>query len=174
MCKIVRVSWFQSSRFKEVVIIDICKFMRHDFSPISLIPIMIQTELVYQFQLADIPPKHSLFKFTSDFKEHYLFSIYEFACNSLVSTFNNKYNFENLECYVFFIKEISNCLNECLEYEEDLNVKSENYKKFEIKPVYVPNCKKRCKDKSLDINSLNTICLGLFESHLIISKIVKE
>ena len=73
-----------------------------------------------------------------------------------------------------FINELSKCINECMEYEEILNIKCENYKKYEINPIYVPNNKKRSKDKTLNIESLILICRSLFDTHNIIAKLLKE
>jgi hypothetical protein len=139
-----------------------------------IIPFLIYSELIYQFQLPDIPPKNKIYRYISDFKDYSLLHIYENATSFLINIFKQNVKFENLEHYLFFIKELSICLSECMEYEEDLNLKDVNYKKFEIKPIYVPNNRKRTKDKSLDVESFIVICKSLFETHCIIAKLVKE
>jgi len=139
-----------------------------------IIPFLIYTELIYQFQIADLPPKNKIYRFISDFKEFALLHIYENASGFLINIFKQSIKFENLEHYLYFIKELSKCLNACMEYEEDLNIKDENYKRFEIKPIYVPNNKKRSKDKSLDLDLLINLCKSLFDTHSVLVKMIKE
>lgn len=163
----------QSHKFKEIIIEAMRTYKEEN--PIgNVLPLLIYSELIYQFQLPDLPPKNKLFRYISDFKDYSLLSIYDFATGCLINIFNHMIKFENLEDYIFTIKEISKCLSECMEYEEDLNSKHENYKKFEIKPVYVPNGKKRTKDRTIDIETLKTICKSLFETHSVICRLIKE
>jgi hypothetical protein len=63
-----------------------------------------------------------------------------------------------------------------MDYVEDLNTKEDFYKKYEIKPVYVPNSKKFGKNnqKFLDIENLILISESLFDMHNMISIFAKE
>jgi hypothetical protein len=151
----------------------VLKTVKEENSFSMMIPFLIYTELIYQFQLPHLPPKNKLYRYISDFKENALLSIYESATNFLINIFKQDIKFEKIEHCILFINELSKCINECMEYEEDLNIKEENYKKYEIKPIYVPN-KKRTKDKTLNIDSLILICRNLFDTHNIIAKLVKE
>lgn len=139
-----------------------------------MIPFLIFSELIYQFQLPNLPPKNKLFKYISDFKDHALLHIYENATSFLINIFKQHVKFENIDHYLYFVKEIAKCLNECMDYEEDLNIKDENYKKFEIKPVYVPNNKRKSRDKTLDVETLNMIVKSLFDTHCVIARMMKE
>jgi hypothetical protein len=176
LCRIVRISWLTDARFKQVIS-EVLLNIKEENTFSSLIPFLIYSELIYQFQ-SDLPPKnkytiiffiHRLARVISDFKDISLIHIYEYASNFLMNIFKQNFKFEKIEHCLIYINEISKCITECMEFEDDLNVKEECYKKFEIKPVYVPNNKKRCKDKSLDIDGLILITTNLFDTHNIIS-----
>ena len=173
VCRIVRISWLQNEKFKEIID-DVLKTIKEENSFSMIVPFLIYTELIYQFQLSNLPPKNKLYRYISDFKDYALLPIYENATNFLVNIFKQEIKFEKIEHCIMFINELSKCVNECMEYEEDLNIKCENYKKYEIKPIYVPNNKKRSKDKTLNIDSLILICRSLFDTHNIIAKLLKE
>jgi hypothetical protein len=134
----------------------------------------IFSELIDQFQQPDLPPKNKLYRYISDFKDSALFNIYSYSTDFLIGVLN-KIEFEDFNCHLIYFSAIANCINESLEYEEDLNAKDENYKKFEIKPFYIPNNNKRkSRDKSLDIETLLIIISRLLEHNKIFSKLQKN
>ncbi len=176
LCRIVRISWHQSAYFKECVP-KVLRLYKEENTIANVLPFIIFSELIYQFQLGNLPPKNQQTRLIQDFKDNCLISIYELTTESLYNIFVRKLLFENLTHYIYFLREISKVLNECMDYEEDLNVKTENYKKFEIKPIFVPNNHRRNgqrRDRSLDFSTLETICKCLFECHNILTKSVKE
>lgn len=172
LCRIVRIFWFENIKFQGILN-DIISHLREDNIFSMIIPFILFSELISQFQ-SDLPPKSKLYRYISDFKDKALLTIYDNSTNFLINILKQNLKFEKIEYCVIFINELSKCISECMEYEEDLNIKDENYKKYEIKPIYVPNCKKRNKESPLDFDSLVMICRCLFETHSIISKLVKE
>ena len=167
------MSWDQSNKFKEIIN-DITSQIKEESTFSMLTTFLIYSELINQFQSLNLPPKNKTQRIISDFKDYALYPIYETSTNFLMNIFKQQIKFEKIGHCLLFINEIAKCISECMEYEEDLNIKNENYKKHEIKPIYVPNNKKRVKDKTLDIDNLTLICRNLFDTHNIISKLVKE
>lgn len=103
-------------------------------------------------------------------------SIYEYATKVLIAICRREIELENREHYIIFTNEVAKVIIECMDYVEDLNTKEDYYKKYEIKPVFVPNSKKYGKNSSkfLEIDNLILICESLFEMHNIISIFSKE
>ncbi len=90
-----------------------------------------------------------------------------------MSVFTQRIVFETIEMNLYCIDILTKLTIECLDYEDDINVKDDSYKKFEIKPTFIPTTKKiRSKDRTIDINFLIDFCERLFEVHAMINKII--
>jgi hypothetical protein len=124
--------------------------------------------------MPNLPPKNRIYRFISDFKDTSLFNIYTYATEFLIEVLN-KIEFEDFGCHLIYFSTIAICINEALEYEEDLNARDDNYKKYEIRPSYIPNNHKRkSRDKSLNVETLINIITRLFEHNKILSKLQCE
>jgi len=98
--------------------------------------------------------------------------IYETAINSLTNIFFQRMIFESTEMTYSCIDLNAKLVIECLDYEEDLNIKDDSYEKFEIRPTFIPTIKKfRVKDRTIDIEFLITFCTKLFEMHNLMNKL---
>lgn len=100
--------------------------------------------------------------------------IFEYANNILFALFQHEIKTEKIDDFICFINEILKCLNECLDYEDDINAKEDNYSQYEIKPVYIPNNKKRTRDKTLDANLLSNLIQNLFDTYSLILKVTTD
>ena len=136
--------------------------------------IFIFTEIIDQFQQANLPPKSKLLRYVADFKENTLYDIYKHCTFYLDGFFKNQMAFEKFEYSLIFFAEIAKCLNICLDYEDDINYKEDiNMNKYNLKPVYVPNLnsKKRGRiDKRLDAQELDSIVKNLYDTYMYITK----
>ena len=176
LCRIVRLNWFQISEMKNIYE-TIFSYTNEDFSSSLIIPFDIFTELIFQFQSYDGIKNNSIQmnkfqKVVSDFKENTLLKIFNYSMTVLFSLFQKKFKSENMVEFMGYINKVSKCLNECMDYEEDLNAKEDNYSKFEIKPVFIPNNRKRLKDKKLDIEVLCNLAQNLFDTYSTILKAI--
>ena len=174
LCRIVRLNWSQISEMRNIYD-TIFSYTNEDFSPSLIIPFDIFTELIYQFQSYDGIKNNpiqinKMQKVISEFKDSTLLQIFNYSMTILFSLFQHKFKTENMEEFMGYINKISKCLNECMDYEDDLNAKEDNYSKFEIKPVFIPNNRKRLKDKKLDIEVLSNLSQNLFDTYSSILK----
>ena len=154
---------------------DVIACVKDDSIYQSIMPFLVFTELIYQFQSNEVFISSSFYKkkfqkSIIEFKDISLLPIFEYSQNMLLSLFQHQIKTENMEDFIFYINEVIKCLNECLDYEEDLNSKEDNYSKFEIKPVYIPNNKRRTRDKTLDIDVIASLVQNIFDTYLILIK----
>lgn len=92
--------------------------------------------------------------------------------NSLINIFTQKMIFETTEMTYYCTDLNAKLVVECLDYEEDLNIKEDSYEKYEIRPTFIPTVKKvKVKDRTIDIDFLITFCNKLFEVHNMINKL---
>ena len=146
-----------------------------NFSFIMQKPVLIYLELINQFQSAEIPPLNKLKRSIEEFKEKSLTNIYIFAMNNLITFLNDNESFSstNSKKYqndTFFVDICAKLIYECLDYEEDLNIKDFNFNKFQIKPGNIPNGKRvKLKDKQININSMIEFINAIFKVHNAIS-----
>jgi hypothetical protein len=138
-------------------------------------PILIYLELLHQFQSSEISPLNKLKKSIEEFKEKCLNNIYIFAMNNLIIFLNHRECFSsaNSKKYqndTFFVDICAKLIYECLDFEEDLNIKDYNFNKFQIKPGNIPNSKKvKLRDKQININSMIEFFNSIFRVHNAIS-----
>ena len=77
-----------------------------------------------------------------------------------------------MEMNLISINELSKLIIECLDYEEDLNIKEDSYEKFEIKPTFIPNIKKfKSRDKTINLDFMSEFCEKLFDVHAMMNKL---
>ena len=169
-CTLVRITWFKIAELKNVLN-DIVSFIKEDNNFYILITSFeILKELVYIFQTNIQNQKQFNKKVITEFKDIILLQIFDYAYNILNKIFLRKINILNFEMQINLINEIVLMLNEVLDFEEDLNIKLIGYKKYELKTYYIPNNKKRCRDKSIDFEILYKIINGLFDFYTMIIK----
>ena len=148
-------------------------------SNILKILIEIFTEVIYQFQTNFGLNKNTiqmnkyfgtLFGTLEEFKEASLIGIFNYTCDVVQNIINHKIQTDNLKDMLQLSKQVVLCLLECLDYSEDINIKEENYNKYEIKPTYIPSPRRRGKDKKLNIIFLLGLCQNLFDLYNMIIK----
>jgi hypothetical protein len=138
-------------------------------------PILIYLELLSQFQSSEIPPFDKLKKSIEEFKEKCLNHIYIFAMNNLIIFLNHRESFsttspKKYQNDTFFVDICAKLIYECLDFEEDLNIKDFNFNKFQIKPGNIPYSKKvKLRDKQININSMIEFINSIFRIHNAIS-----
>ena len=176
ICRIIRVFYPQCNYFKKFVSIVINKSLiyNNDSNTIKII-INIFTEVIYQFQTNFGLNKNTIqmtryFGTLEEFKENSLITIFTYTCEAITNLINHKIQTDNFRDMLQLSKQAVLCLQECLDYSEDLNIKEEDYNKYEIKPTYVPSPRRRGRDKKLNINVLIGICQNLFDLYNLIVK----
>ena len=105
-----------------------------------------------------------------EFKENSLIQIFNYTCDVIQNIINHKIQTDNLKDMLQLSKQAVLCLLESLDYSEDINIKEENYNKYEIKPTYIPSPRRRGKDKKLNIIFLLGLCQNLFDLYNMIVK----
>ena len=178
LCVISRFNWNQIPLMKNIVN-DVISRIKDDSINSQILPFKIFTELIYQFQSTENMKNNNFYKSKlkktiCEFKEISLLPIFEYANNILFALFQHEIKTEKIEDFICFINEILKCLNECLDYEDDINAKEDNYSQYEIKPVYIPNNKKRTRDKTLDANLLSNLIQNLFDTYSLILKVTTD
>ena len=176
ICRIIRVFYPQCNYFKKFVSIVINKSLiyNNDSNTIKII-INIFTEVIYQFQTNFGLNKNTIqmtkyFGTLEEFKENSLITIFTYTCEAITNIINHKIQTDNFRDMLQLSKQAVLCLQECLDYSEDINIKEEDYNKYEIKPTYVPSPRRRGRDKKLNINALIGICQNLFDLYNLIVK----
>jgi len=139
LCRICRISWFQNTKFK-AIIETIASFETCSFDA-ALTYFTIFNEIIYEFQLTNIPPKNKYIycyfrylRLISEFKETILVQIYEFSTKYLLDIFNKNIKFEKNEQMVTFVKEIAKSLISCFEFDE-MNVHDRSDKYFIVTSI---------------------------------------
>ena len=133
------------------------------------------TEIIYQFQTNFELNKNTIqmtryFGTLEDFKEGPLIAIFNYVCETISHMVEHKIPTENFTDIIQLTKQIVLCLQECFDYSEDSNIKEEDYRKYEIKPTFIPNPRRRGKDKKLNILFLLGLCQNLFDLYNMIVK----
>ena len=174
--RIIRVFFPQCNYFKKFVTIIINKSLtyKNDSNRLKIM-INIFTEVIYQFQTNFGLSKNTIqmnkyFKTLEEFKEGCLISIFNHTCDAVQNIIGHKIQTDNLKDMLQLSKQAVLCLLECLDYSEDLNIKEEDYNKYEIKPTYIPSPRRRGKDKKLNIIFLLCLCQNLFDLYNMIVK----
>lgn len=178
LCIISRFNWNQIPLIQNIVN-DVISLIKDDSINSQILPFKIFTELIYQFQSSENMRNNTFYKSKlkktiCEFKEISLLPIFEYANKILFALFQHEIKTEKIEDFISFINEILKCLNECLDYEDDINAKEDNYSQYEIKPVYIPNNKKRTRDKTLDVNLLSNLIQNLFDTYSLILKVTTD
>ena len=174
--RIIRVFYPQCNYFKKFVTIVINKsFVYKNDSNSYKIIIAIFTESIYQFQTNFGLNKNTIqmnkyFGTLEEFKENSLIQIFNYTCDVIQNIINHKIQTDNLKDMLQLSKQVVLCLLESLDYSEDINIKEENYNKYEIKPTYIPSPRRRGKDKKLNIIFLLGLCQNLFDLYNMIVK----
>ena len=147
LCRICRLSWFQDEKFKEII--EVITSMKTNSLEGALINFVIFNELIYEFQLIDIPPKNKYLRLISEFKDTALLKIYEFSTKSLLDIFSKEIKFEKLETSIIFIQEISKSLIFCFEFDDNSHHdKSDKY--FIVKKIIKLRMFLMCRIKTKD------------------------
>ena len=174
--RIIRVFYPQCNYFKKFMteMINKSSIYKND-SNILKILIEIFTEVIYQFQTNFGLNKNTIqmnkyFGTLEEFKEASLIGIFNYTCDVVQNIINHKIQTDNLKDMLQLSKQVVLCLLECLDYSEDINIKEENYNKYEIKPTYIPSPRRRGKDKKLNIIFLLGLCQNLFDLYNMIIK----
>ena len=174
--RIIRVFFPQCNYFKKFVTIVINKSLvyKNDSNSIKII-INIFTEVIYQFQTNFGLNKNTIqmnkyYGTLEEFKEGCLITIFNYTCDVVQNIINHKIQTDNLKDMLQLTKQVVQCLLECLDYSEDLNMKEESYNKYEIKPTYIPSPRRRGKDKKLNIIFLLSLCQNLFDLYNMLVK----
>lgn len=87
-----------------------------------------------------------------EFKDSSLINIFNYSCDIVLKLIEHKIQTDNFKDMLQLSKQAVLCLQECLDYSEDINVKEEDYNKYEIKPTIIPSQRRRGKDKKLISN----------------------
>ena len=176
ICRIIRVFYPQCNYFKKFVSIVINKSLiyNNDSNSIKTI-INIFTETIYQFQTNFGLNKNTIqmtkyFGTLEEFKEGPLIAIFNYICAAVSNIIGHKIQTDNFMDMLQLSKQTVLCLQECLDYSEDLNIKEEDYNKYEIKPTFIPSPRRRGKDKKLSIIFLTGLCQNLFDLYNMILK----
>ena len=176
ICRIIRVFYPQCNYFKKFVSIIINKSLiyNNDSNTIKII-INIFTEVIYQFQTFFGLNKNTIqmtkyFGTLEEFRENSLITIFKYTCEAISNIIKHKIQTDNFRDMLQLAKQAVLCLRECLDYSDDLNIKEEDYNKYEIKPTYIPSPRRRGKDKKLSIIFLIDICQNLFDLYNLIVK----
>ena len=174
--RIIRVFYPQCNYFKKFVTLVINKSLvyKNDSNSYKII-IEIFTESIYQFQTNFGLNKNTIqmnkyFGTLEEFKENSLIQIFNYTCDVIQNIINHKIQTDNLKDMLQLSKQVVLCLLESLDYSEDINIKEENYNKYEIKPTYIPSPRRRGKDKKLNIIFLLGLCQNLFDLYNMIVK----
>ena len=174
--RIIRVFYPQCNYFKKFVNIILNKSLiyNNDSNSIKLI-INLFAEVIYQFQTyfglnKNIIQMTKYFKTLEEFKEGPLINIFNYACDTLTNIISHKIQTDNFRDILQLSKQIVLCLEECLDYSEDTNIKEEDYNKYEIKPTYIPSQRRKGKDKKLNIMFLLGLIQNLFDLYDMILK----
>ena len=174
--RIIRVFFPQCNYFKKFVTIIINKSLpyKSDSNCLKII-INIFTEVIYQFQTNFGLNKNTIqmnkyFGTLEEFKEGSLISIFNHICDAVQNIIGHKIQTDNLKDMLQLSKQVVLCFLECLDYSEDINIKEEDYNKYEIKPTYIPSPRRRGKDKKLNIIFLLGLCQNLFDLYNMIVK----
>ena len=176
ICRIIRVFYPQCNYFKKFVSIVTNKSLIYDNdSDCFKIITNIFTEVIYQFQTnfglnKNIIQMSKYFGTLEEFKDSSLINIFNYSCDIVLKLIEHKIQTDNFRDMLQLSKQAVLCLQECLDYSEDINVKEEDYNKYEIKPTIIPSQRRRGKDKKLNINLLNNLCQNLFDLYNIIVK----
>ena len=167
--RIIRVFFPQCNYFKkfDAVIINKANIYPNDSNNVKII-INIFTEVIYQFQTKfglnkNIIQMTKYFGTLEEFKEGPLIFIFNYTCEVVANIIGHKIQTENFRDILHLSKQVVLCLDECLNYSEDSNIREEDYNKYEIKPTYIPSQRRRGKDKKLNINFLVNLCQNLFD-----------
>ena len=167
--RIIRVFYPQCNYFKKFDTIIITKSLIYnkDSNSIKLIATLF-TEIIYQFQTNFELNKNTIkmtkyFGTLEEFKEGPLINIFNYISDVVTSIIGHKIPTDNFNDILQLSQQIVLCLEECLNYSEDSNIKEEDYNKYEIKPTHIPSPRRRGKDKKLNINYLLNICQNLFD-----------
>ena len=167
--RVIRVYFPQCNYFKKFdkIITNKALVYDNDSNSIKLV-LNIFTEVIYQFQTNFGLNKNTIqmtkyFGTLEEFKEFSLISIFNHSCDIITNIVGHKIQTENFKDILQLAKQLVLCLNECLNYSEDSNIKEEDYNKYEIKPTYIPSPKRRGKDKKLNIMFLLNLCQNLFD-----------
>ena len=176
LSRIIRVFYPQCNYFKKFVstILNKSLIYNNDSNSIKLI-INIFAEVIYQFQTyfglnKNIIQMTKYFKTLEGFKEGPLINIFNYTCDTLTNIIAHKIQTDNFRDMLQLSKQIVLCLEECLDYSEDTNIKEEDYNKYEIKPTYIPSPRRKGKDKKLNISFLLVLCQNLFDLYDMILK----
>ena len=175
LCRVIRLFIFQNSQNRNCIYSDILTNIKDDSIYSLIVPFEIFSELIYQFQSSESVQFSSyhqfkLYKMIAEFKDTILLPIFEYSISNLVNLFQHQIKTENFNEFVLFMNAIIKCTIETLDYEEDLNAKEDSYATYEIKPVYIPNLKRKTRDKTLNLNFISLLMQSLFESYLIVLK----
>ena len=169
IARIIRVFFPQCNYFKkfDTIIINKSLIYNNDSNSIKLI-ISLFTEIIYQFQTNFELNKNTIqmtkyFGTLDEVKEGPLINIFNYNCDMITNIIGHKIQTDNFKDILQLSKQIVLCLEECLNYSEDSNIKEEDYNKYEIKPTIIPSPKRRGKDKKLNISYLLSICQNLFD-----------
>ena len=176
IARIIRVFYPQCNYFKKFVNIILSKSLiyNNDSNSIKLI-INIFAEVIYQFQTyfglnKNIIQMTKNFKTLEEFKEGPLINIFNYTCDAVTNIIGHKIQTDNFKDILQLSKQVVLCLEECLDYSEDSNIKEEDYNKYEIKPTYIPSPRRKGKDKKLNIMFLLGLCQNLFDLYDMILK----
>ena len=176
LARIIRVFYPQCNYFKSFHSIVSSRSLAYNSnSNIIKIVINIFTEVIYQFQTNFGLNKNTIemtkyFGTLEEFKENSLIQIFNYTCDTIAHIVEHKIPTDNFTDILQMSKQIVLCLQECLDYSEDSNIKEEDYNKYEIKPTFIPNPRRRGKDKKLNIVFLLGLCQNLFDLYNMIVK----
>ena len=167
--RIIRVFFPQCNYFKkfESIIINKANIYPNDSNNVKII-INIFTEVIYQFQTKFGLSKNTIqmtkyFGTLEEFKEGPLIFIFNYSCEAVANIIGHRIQTENFRDILQLSKQVVLCMEECLNYSEDSNIREDDYNKYEIKPTYIPSQRRRGKDKKLNINFLVNLCQNLFD-----------